>query len=94
LSQLVVQLGVGLSGNDLLGNVHTSKDFHQFFMDFSWKFERGHEVLLAGESFAGFAYFNVGITFVQVEVFFWDFVEFKDFFEVDLFPLLFFDELN
>ena len=63
-------------------------------MDFSWKFERGHEVLLAGEGFAGFADFNVGVTFVQVEVFFGDFIEFEDFFEVDLFALLFFDELN
>ena len=94
LSQLVIQLGVGLSGNDLLGNVHTSKDFHQFLVDFAWKFKRRHEVLLAGEGFAGFADFNVGVTFVQVEVFFWDFVEFEDFFEVDLFSFLFFDELN
>jgi hypothetical protein len=63
-------------------------------VDFAWKFERRHEVLLAGESFAGFTDFNVGVTFVQVEIFFWNLVEFEDFLEVDLFPLLFFDELN
>ncbi len=94
MSQLVVQLGVCFSGDDLVGNVHTCQDFHQLFVDFAWEFKRGHEVLLAGENFAGFADFDVSVTFVQVEVFFGDFVEFEDFFEVDLFALLFFDELN
>ena len=94
LSEFVVEIDILLCCDYLVWNTHALKNLEKSIIDFSWEIESFAQILLSGVDFLFLFHGLFFMHFLELKDFFRWLIKFESSFEVDLFPLFFFDKLN